>query len=643
MERIDLSTNSKKIQESYSSVVAGSKDFVVYSVDKSSALAVEEAANGLIQDFVDLFVDGKIQFGLVKVEVPGSSVVKNLLLGWCPDNSPAKSRLSFAANFAEVSRVLSGYHVQITARDQDDLNVDDLLSTVKAAAGASYTGSLSGSAAKPAPAPAVKPVVAKPVSKPVAPKPASFVPKSTGKPVAPVIPKAKLPVPSVSKFSPAKSNDDDGWGGEKEIEERDFEKNPLQDVPSAYKPTKVNIEELRKQKSDTVSSNPTPFQGSETKSNDDASEPKSLADRMATYKSNEEDGRLTSLPKPKITNSVASRYTPVASSGPTFGAKPSFGTKVEKSKVESIGAASRDFASQDGKTPAQIWAEKRGQYKVVKESDDSDLAKDFAEKANVDDNEAHVVKPSNFKPVEQEEEPPVTKPAFGAPSEPSLPIRNLPPPPVRQVPVAAKEEEEQQEDEDEEEQEQEQPQEDEQEEEEEPAPTLPARSVPEPPTLPSRNEPVSSEQAAPEAESVTATAEYDYEKDDDNEIGFEEGDKIVEIDFVDKEWWSGKHLKTGEVGLFPAAYVVLDKEASEKTTPSETNEASTETNAESTKADVQAIAEYDYEKDEDNEISFAEGDLIVEIDFIDDDWWSGKHSKTQEVGLFPANYVKLKN
>ena len=60
-------------------------------------------------------------------------------------------------------------------------------------------------------------------------------------------------------------------------------------------------------------------------------------------------------------------------------------------------------------------------------------------------------------------------------------------------------------------------------------------------------------------QSTTATAEYDYEKDEDNEIGFSEGDLIIDIEFVDDDWWQGKHAKTGEVGLFPATYVSLNE------------------------------------------------------------------------------------
>ena len=54
-----------------------------------------------------------------------------------------------------------------------------------------------------------------------------------------------------------------------------------------------------------------------------------------------------------------------------------------------------------------------------------------------------------------------------------------------------------------------------------------------------------------------------------------------------------------------------------------------------------AVAEYDYEAGEDNELTFEEGDKIINIDFVDDDWWLGELEKTGEKGLFPSNYVSL--
>ena len=46
------------------------------------------------------------------------------------------------------------------------------------------------------------------------------------------------------------------------------------------------------------------------------------------------------------------------------------------------------------------------------------------------------------------------------------------------------------------------------------------------------------------------------------------------------------------------------------------------------------------EMDEDNEITLAEGDQIVDIEFASEDWWSGTNARTGAMGLFPANYVE---
>ncbi len=52
-----------------------------------------------------------------------------------------------------------------------------------------------------------------------------------------------------------------------------------------------------------------------------------------------------------------------------------------------------------------------------------------------------------------------------------------------------------------------------------------------------------------------------------------------------------------------------------------------------------AVAQYDYEAAEDNELSFPDGATIESIEFPDDDWWQGTYNG--QTGLFPANYVEL--
>lgn len=575
MERIDISTNSSSITQAYEKVVRGDggATYSVFSVDKNGTLEVSNVSTGPLEDFVEEFSDGTVQFGLAKVTVPGSDVSKNLLLGWCPDNAPAKSRLSYAANFADVSKVLSGYHVQITARDHDDLDVEEFVSRVAAAAGARYTAhsapssgagksatskaaghSISGSKISP------RPVNPKPVAKPTFASPSK---------------------PSSKELSKSTVDEDDGWAGEQELEERDLEKQPLEDVPSAYKPTKVNIAELRKQKSDTVSS-----------------KKPELSPEIVGSSEKPSDGRLTSLPKPKVGSSVASRYTAATknASGATFGAKPLNNSKPND-KV--VGGLSRDFGSSGGKTPAQLWAEKKGMYKDVKAEEDDlpktenenygsdDAGAEGAEEVDEDDEDQgfeNDTKQSNehgFTSLKDDDdkvqiESKIEKLAISDEAKP------------QDGPVAT----------------------------------------------PNKLQTLSSTAATKNTNS--AKAEYDYEKDEDNELEFKEDDIIVDIEFVDEEWWSGKNKRTGELGLFPASYVTLSEDSA-----GEEADAVLEGQTAAADESKTAVAEFAYEKDEDNEIAFDEGDLIVDIEFVDDSWWSGKNSSTGEIGLFPSNYVKL--
>ncbi|CAL8080254.1 unnamed protein product [Calicophoron daubneyi] len=53
-----------------------------------------------------------------------------------------------------------------------------------------------------------------------------------------------------------------------------------------------------------------------------------------------------------------------------------------------------------------------------------------------------------------------------------------------------------------------------------------------------------------------------------------------------------------------------------------------------------AVCLYDYTAAEDDELSFAQGDKIFQIEQIDEGWWVGVTANGQ-YGLFPANYVEL--
>lgn len=52
-------------------------------------------------------------------------------------------------------------------------------------------------------------------------------------------------------------------------------------------------------------------------------------------------------------------------------------------------------------------------------------------------------------------------------------------------------------------------------------------------------------------------------------------------------------------------------------------------------------AMYDYEAQDRDEVSFRDGDMIVNCTPIDEGWMTGVVQRTGQSGMLPANYVEL--
>ncbi len=52
---------------------------------------------------------------------------------------------------------------------------------------------------------------------------------------------------------------------------------------------------------------------------------------------------------------------------------------------------------------------------------------------------------------------------------------------------------------------------------------------------------------------------------------------------------------------------------------------------------------YDYEAQDTDEVSFKDGDLVVNCTFIDEGWMTGTVHRTGKFGMLPANYVEPVN
>ncbi|KAL1868739.1 actin binding protein [Diaporthe australafricana] len=774
MASLNLSINGPSIKSSYQGVVNGQLpksdsptygQWALFTVQapllnafqdggaKESILKVETKGEGELADLFEDFSEGRIQFAFVKVKDPNTALPKNVLIAWCGGGVPERTKGYFTSHSAAVAKVLHGYHVQITARSDGDLEPAAIIQKVSDASGAKYTAG--GSA--PMPAPAAPPVAKKPVFTPTT--------SSTGGAFNPLV---------AARNRRNDNVDEDGWGADAPPVTR----TQLEKVDSAYRPTKVNLADLVKNqepprfngsdKQDDASGDlvrggyqpvgkvdiaairaqaknkedfrPTPVKGSyepvgkvdiasiraraqkpAEDADEDAPRP-SVSERTSAFSQPAQSERLTSLPKPKVAKKFGGASTFTGTKAPTPGGL-GFGAPAVPSAAP-VGAASRTFADQGGKTPAQLWAEKKARERgasgsgpdlappatspVTAQKSGGEWKSGYSGKSwgavqtgaygrgipgdktgdTVGSNEQdQPASPSGgvsalkdrFKggPPMGAAAPAVPRAATGAsddappppPPETSRPSGGFALPGLPSRPAADDDEVD------------EEPERDTSpirvaapiprapEPELEPAPQqLPSRPIPVPEEIP-REQDLSDEEPAHDLARGAATAvaeeafghdqvqetqagsaggkraviEYDYEKAEENELELREGEFVTNIDMVDDDWWMGTNSR-GESGLFPSNYVTLveDDDASagggHAAVPPPPPAAEPEPQPAAGGGAV-ATALFDYEAAEDNELSFAEGDKITNLEFPDDDWWFGHRGAKS--GLFPANYVEL--
>jgi len=143
-----------KIKEALDEVKNGTKTWVLLSyVPKSDTkLAVVEKGTGGLNEFKDPLNDGKIFFGLIAFDI--NKTKKFAYISWCGEGVTGMKKGLFNNHANDVGRFLKGFHVQVNARNEDDLTEKTILAKLTKATGASYDSGakIQGEASKGAPA-----------------------------------------------------------------------------------------------------------------------------------------------------------------------------------------------------------------------------------------------------------------------------------------------------------------------------------------------------------------------------------------------------------------------------------------------------------------------------------------------------------
>ncbi|KAK6324766.1 hypothetical protein J4Q44_G00041080 [Coregonus suidteri] len=125
-----------------------------------------------------------------------------------------------------------------------------------------------------------------------------------------------------------------------------------------------------------------------------------------------------------------------------------------------------------------------------------------------------------------------------------------------------------------------------------------------------------------------AVALYDFVGQTEEELSFQQGDRILVTEHVDAEWCSGR--LNGREGFFPTAFV----ETSSGNSPVWDRQQSVP-NGEGSRGK----ALFDFTAECEEELSLKAGDIITNLESVDDEWFLGELRGKQ--ALVPKNYVQV--
>ncbi|XP_007949741.1 SH3 domain-containing protein 19 [Orycteropus afer afer] len=117
---------------------------------------------------------------------------------------------------------------------------------------------------------------------------------------------------------------------------------------------------------------------------------------------------------------------------------------------------------------------------------------------------------------------------------------------------------------------------------------------------------------------------HSFTAETSEDLSFKRGDQILILEHLDSDWYKGR-LHDRE-GIFPAVFV--------RPCPAEAKSLSA-----TAPKGKKAKALFDFHGENEDELSFKAGDIITELESVDEDWMNGE--LMGKSGIFPKNYVQF--
>jgi len=138
---VDLKKNGAEIKNAYSEVVSDKNDtdWALFGYEgQTNVIKVTSTGDGGLDELIEDFNPSKIQYAFLKVEDPKTSLPKFVLINWQGETAPGTRKGTCAMHVRDMENILSGKHLTITVRNEDELDLDMIIDKVSKVSASAY-------------------------------------------------------------------------------------------------------------------------------------------------------------------------------------------------------------------------------------------------------------------------------------------------------------------------------------------------------------------------------------------------------------------------------------------------------------------------------------------------------------------------
>lgn len=138
---INLTKNKNTLGAAWHSVVddKSSTNWAVFGYEgQSNNLKVIETGSGGLEEMIEQLDSSHIMYAFCRVIDNKTSLPKCLLINWQGEGAPIVRKGTCANHLRDVEKLLKGAHITITARSEDDVDVDSIMEKLARATASTY-------------------------------------------------------------------------------------------------------------------------------------------------------------------------------------------------------------------------------------------------------------------------------------------------------------------------------------------------------------------------------------------------------------------------------------------------------------------------------------------------------------------------